>query len=206
LISDNTDGRGLVASLEREGGLRVVGSSVVLCGMGPVALSALLALIDARAASVSVVSRNVERGVEWLRHLRERLEHDAGAAPARDAAPAAGNSAWPSIEVIDYARAPLRLATAQALIDATPLGMSPTDGAVVAPEALREGLVVLDVVYGHGETALICAAREAGAIGIDGLGMLIEQAALTIEIWAQAQGIPVEAPRTLMRQAALNRL
>jgi shikimate 5-dehydrogenase len=73
---------------------------------------------------------------------------------------------------------------------------------VVAPEALREGLVVLDVVYGHGETALIREARKAGATGIDGLGMLIEQAALTIEIWARAQGAPVEAPRAVMRQAA----
>jgi shikimate 5-dehydrogenase len=84
--------------------------------------------------------------------------------------------------------------------------MHPDDAPVVAPEALGPGLVVLDVVYGHGETALIQAAREAGAQAFDGLGMLIEQAALTIEIWAREQGQQLKAPRTLMRQAALEAL
>jgi shikimate dehydrogenase len=82
--------------------------------------------------------------------------------------------------------------------------MNPSDGAVVPLEALRPDMTVLDVVYGHGETALLKGARAVNAKAIDGLGMLIEQAALTIELWAHARGIPVEAPRALMRQAALN--
>jgi shikimate dehydrogenase len=61
---------------------------------------------------------------------------------------------------------------------------------------------VLDVVYGHGETALLQGAWAAGAKAFDGLGMLVEQAALTIEIWARAQGMELVAPRVVMEQAA----
>jgi shikimate dehydrogenase len=81
--------------------------------------------------------------------------------------------------------------------------METNDETVIPPEALKPSLAVLDVVYGHGETALLKAAREVGATALDGLGMLIEQAALTIEIWAQAQGIPLVAPRDIMRHVVI---
>jgi shikimate dehydrogenase len=209
LRGDDTDGRGMVASLEREGGITVAGSSVLLCGTGPVASSALLALISAGASSIVVASRNVAAGVERVESLQSRL-----AALQGDATVALGSVALgvttqegslfaPVIQVVDYAQAAACLKTADILIDSTPLGMNPGDGAIVPPEALRPGLVVLDTVYGHGETALLRNVREAGGIAIDGLGMLIEQAALTIELWAEAQGLTLEAPRETMRQAAL---
>jgi shikimate dehydrogenase len=194
LVGDSTDGRGLVASLERDGGVAVAGSSVVLCGTGPVALSVLLSLIDAQVASVSVLSRDPHAAREQLRSLCERLTPErAEALPL------------PKLSLATYGEAATCLEAADILIDATPVGMNPTDAPVVAPEALKAGLVVLDTVYGHGETALLRAARAVGAVAIDGLGMLIEQAALTIEIWARTQGCPVEAPRALMRHAALNK-
>jgi shikimate dehydrogenase len=235
LRGDNTDGRGLVASLEREGGLSVADASVVLCGTGPVALSALLALIESKAARVSIVSRDVQRGSERLRLLnarlnRERLRVAAGRADAEPDAPdgtaqagdapdkqaVSGALAWakdvpdepsapsvlPETRLVSYGDVASCLETADLLIDATSVGMGSADEAVVPLETLRPGLVVLDVVYGHGETALIKGARERGAVAIDGLGMLVEQAALTIEIWARAQGTPVEPPRPLMHQLA----
>jgi shikimate dehydrogenase len=214
LASDSTDGRGLVASLEREGGIAVAGSSVVLCGTGPVALSVLLSLIDAQVASVSILSRKPHEAREALRILRERLasEHSAhernpqAVDDAGDASSASVQSPLlPKMWLAGYDAAAACLETADILIDATPIGMNADDAPVVSPEALKPGLVVLDTVYGHGETALLRAARAVGAVAVDGLGMLIEQAALTIEIWARAQGTPVEAPRALMRQTALSR-
>jgi shikimate 5-dehydrogenase len=117
-----------------------------------------------------------------------------------------GRFILPAMRFISYAEAATSLETADILIDATPLGMGAADGAVVPLEALRPGLVVFDAVYGHGETAIIRGAREAGAVAIDGLGMLIEQAALTVEIWAQERGTPVEVSRATMRRAALEQV
>jgi shikimate dehydrogenase len=222
LRGDNTDGYGLVASLEHEGGARVAGSSVVLCGTGPVALSALLALIELKAASICVASRDIRKGQERLRLLCSRLgdggDHGQRSAPTSNACapsiPQRGNDPQafcgetdeplrlPEMRVVDYAKLAACLETADILIDATPVGMTPTDGTVVPLAALRPGLVVLDAVYGHRITALIRGARERGVVAIDGLGMLVEQAALTIEIWARTQNTPIEAPRELMYECA----
>jgi shikimate dehydrogenase len=219
LRGEDTDGRGLIASLEHEGNATLTGSSVVLCGTGPVALSVLLALIDARVASVTVVSRDIDSGAERLKRLRERLGKErwlialkgVGSLPPAQLNVEMQNLSrtmkeqfpLPALQIVDYAQVAACLEAADILIDATPVGMSPGDASVVPPAALRPGLIVLDTVYGHGETALIKAAREAGAVAIDGLGMLIEQAALTIELWAAAQGRSLTAPRETMRRAAL---
>ena len=219
---DNTDGRGLVAALEGEAGCSLANASVVLCGTGSVALSVLLALLERPAASVSIASRNPEQALEQVRNLCDRFEKARRLKLIRQLSTASvyqmGRDIQsqlqspehlpplPPLHIIGYDEVAAHLEAADVLIDATTVGMHPDDAPVVAPEALGPVLVVLDVVYGHGETALIQAAREAGAQAFDGLGMLIEQAALTIEIWAREQGQQLKAPRTLMRQAALEAL
>ncbi|MDR0350133.1 MAG: shikimate dehydrogenase [Coriobacteriales bacterium] len=196
LLGDDTDGRGLTASLERRGNMTLAASSVVLCGTGPVARSTLVALAKARVASVCVASRDVARATERLIKLRDRLE-------AADLLLGAGvGLCLPAVKVVGYEGIAAELREADVLIDATTLGMKPKDASPVPSKALREGLIVLDVVYGHGETALIRQARKKGAIAIDGLDMLVEQAALTIELWAKERGLALSAPRNLMRRAA----
>jgi shikimate dehydrogenase len=48
---------------------------------------------------------------------------------------------------------------------------------------LRAGAVVNDIVYAPLTTELLRAARAADLIAVDGLGMLINQAALSFEAW-----------------------
>jgi len=51
-------------------------------------------------------------------------------------------------------------------------------------------------VYPPGDTPFLAAARSAGARALDGLPMLVEQAALAFELWT---GLP--APRDAMTAA-----
>ncbi|MCL2883678.1 MAG: hypothetical protein FWF30_04350, partial [Coriobacteriia bacterium] len=115
-------------------------------------------------------------------------------APLSSAAP-------PPIRACSYAQAEAELPGIQVLIDATTLGMQPGDPAVVSPQFLHSGLYVLDLVYAHGQTALVTAARAAGAQAEDGLGVLVEQAALALEFWCAQQGLQLKAPRSAMRAA-----
>lgn len=186
----NTDGRGLLTALKRQLDIEVRGASVVLCGTGPVALSTLFALIEDAAASVSIVSRDTEKGRDLTARLLTRL----------------GEAPLPCLEVIGYGEVASPLEEADLLINATTVGMHPGDASVVPPTALRAGLSVYDVIYGHGETALIAAARQAGAKACDGVGMLVEQAALTVEIWARESGYTLTAPRGLMYEVAFEQL
>ncbi|MGB8862250.1 MAG: hypothetical protein WCC60_23545, partial [Ilumatobacteraceae bacterium] len=71
---------------------------------------------------------------------------------------------------------------AEILVNATSIGMG-SDDLPCDPAVLRRGQVVADIVYHPRETALLRAARLAGAITVEGLGMLVHQAALQQQLW-----------------------
>jgi shikimate dehydrogenase len=185
IAGTSTDGAGIVRSLERDGDVDIAAARVLICGTGPTAAAALVALAEVPAASIAVLSRDVRRAQALI---------DAAGAPLAEAA----GSVWAA----GYDEAPGLLRDATVLVDATSLGMRLGDPAVLPVELLGLQHTVLDVVYGQGQTALLRGAMAAGARAFDGLGMLVEQAALTIELWAQAQGRAVQAPRAVMLQAA----
>jgi shikimate dehydrogenase len=64
-------------------------------------------------------------------------------------------------------------------------------------EALHRGHVLADLVYHPIETPLLRGARDRGAAIVDGLGMLVHQAALQVERWTGR-----DAPVAVMRAAA----
>src|SRR5690606_37097647 len=81
------------------------------------------------------------------------------------------------------------VAEADLVVNATPVGMGESDELVVAP---APGAVYADLVYHPLETPLLRAARAVGAPAVDGLGMLVHQAALQVERWTGAEA-PVSA-------------
>jgi shikimate dehydrogenase len=92
--------------------------------------------------------------------------------------------------------------SADLVVNATPVGMSLDDPSPVPASWLREGQVVLDMLYQRPETPLLRAAAQAGARGVGGLGMLVAQGALAIDIWAGGEIAQVRTPRDVMRAAA----
>ncbi len=85
------------------------------------------------------------------------------------------------------------------VVNATPVGMFPETDANPWPAdvPLPPAAAVYDLVYNPAETALMRAARAAGLPACSGLGMLVEQAALSFERWTGKA-----APRLAMLQAA----
>jgi shikimate dehydrogenase len=69
------------------------------------------------------------------------------------------------------------------LVNTSPLGMKGFDPLNVDLSPLPEGAVVYDIVYAPLETALLKQARTLGLDTVDGLEMLIGQAALAFEIF-----------------------
>jgi shikimate dehydrogenase len=169
LEGHNTDGDGLVASL-RDAGVDVAGARAVLIGAGGAGRSIALALGRGGAADVAVVNRSAD-----------------AARFAADLAGAAGRVA-PAESVAD----------AGIVVNATPVGMGLDAGAVPIDTSLRgAGQVVVDIVVHPLDTAFLQAARAAGATTVDGLGMLVHQAALAFTLWTGH-----EAPVAAMRAAA----
>ena len=174
LVGHSTDGAGFVASLV-EADVVVAGRSIVVLGAGAAARAVIDALARAGAASVTVVNRSIDRA-----------EH--AAALAGDAG-RVGDAA----DVADVAGADI-------VVNATSVGMA-SDELPIDASLLRVGQVVADLVYHPLETALLRAAAAAGARTVDGLGMLVHQAALQQQLWLG------DLPDTaVMRAAALREL
>jgi shikimate 5-dehydrogenase len=96
--------------------------------------------------------------------------------------------------VADLARHPWDV-----LINATPVGSAVApDQTPVPAERHRPGTVVFDMVYDPLETRLLREAQTAGCTIIDGLQMLLAQAAVQFETWTGEK-----APLDVMRSAAL---
>jgi shikimate dehydrogenase len=89
-----------------------------------------------------------------------------------------------------------QLADIDLIVNATPLGMNPSDPAPVPARLLSPHHIVFDCVYRPSKTALLRAAGEAGARGANGLSMLLHQGALSFSIWFNR-----EAPLETMRSA-----
>ena len=173
LTGDNTDGRGLVAALRRGGHFDPRGHRCLVVGAGGAARSVIAALADAGAAEVVVVNRTRAR--------------------AETAAALAGSVGRVG-EAADAGHCDL-------VVNATPTGMAGSSGSSgsSAPDqwALDPGLLgshplVVDLVYHPAVTPWLEAARSQGAEVLNGMGMLVHQAALQLEEWT-GQEPPVDA-------------
>lgn len=80
------------------------------------------------------------------------------------------------------------------VVNATPLGWRGER----LPVDPRSGQVVIDLVYAP--TPLLGSAREAGAVAVDGRGMLLYQAALAVEAWTGRRA-PLDAMRAALEVA-----
>lgn len=85
------------------------------------------------------------------------------------------------------------------VVNATPLGLH---GEALPEPYMRlgRGQVALDLVYGPAETPFLAAARANGAAAIDGVGMLVAQAAGSFERWT-ARSAPWDAMDAAVRAA-----
>jgi shikimate dehydrogenase len=164
LRGDNTDGAGFLASLGRAARFDPAGKRCLVVGAGGAARAVTLALAGADAAAVTVVNRTAARAVEVA-----ALAGTVGRA----------GKTGEGLEAV--------VAEADLVVNATPVGMEGSGaanaGSLFAPSLLHEGQVVVDLVYVPRPTPWLNAAREAGATTVDGLGMLVHQAAVQLELW-----------------------
>jgi shikimate dehydrogenase len=157
-IGHNTDGDGCCDALVEQGGARLRGATVVLLGAGGTARSIALALVR-RGSHVVIVNRTQSHAMDLVNSF-------------------SGFGDEVSISVGDQSA----IASASILINATSVGMNNSEMPVEA-SVLHNRLTVLDAVYSPLETALLAAARVAGATVVDGLWMLIHQARHQQKLW-----------------------
>jgi shikimate dehydrogenase len=171
LEGHNTDAPGFDRFLRHDARFDPAGRSVLLFGAGGAARACALALAREGVGRLTVVLRERARDAE----LRRAVE---GAGTAVDTV------------TFDDAAA----VEADLIVNATPLGMH---GEELPEVPLTRQTLVVDLLYHPATTPLVRRARAAGASAFGGLGLLLHQAALSLELWT---GHP--APLEVMSAAA----
>jgi shikimate dehydrogenase len=173
LIGDNTDRIGFRHGLESAGILAVSNDDVLVLGAGGAARACIVELQDGN--DVLVANRSMERAERLVASMPKEGEGELRAI------------GW------DEAR---QLKWVDLLVNATPLGMHGEDAlAGFAFDPLPP--MIADLVPVAAQTPLVRRAREAQHVFVmDGLLMLLHQAARSFELWT---GVP--APVEVMREA-----
>lgn len=171
--AENTDVAGLVGAL-REAGVTGVRRPVVL-GAGGTAQAALAALSSMGTGPVTVMVREPRR-TGALRETADRVGVELEVI-----------TGWPRT----------RLPEADLVVSTLPGDAA----AVFGSHAWAGGSTLLDVVYAPWPTGLASAAQAAGVQVVDGLSVLLHQAAVQVELMTGATA-PVDAMRTALLAAA----
>ncbi len=157
---DNTDGSGLVRDLADRHALDLRARRTLLIGAGGAARGVAPALVDAGIGDLYIINRTPERADALA---------DALGQPGR-----VHTRYWSDLG---------NLGGFDLIVNATAAGREqstmPLPNTIVGPRALA-----VDLSYGEAAIPFLAWARSAGcAQAIDGLGMLVEQAAESFALW-----------------------
>lgn len=188
LVGSNTDGEGFLRAIRAEFSIDLRDLRVMIIGAGGG---------TGRAIAWQCALENCERLVLVNRTLEKANALVEQLKPFFSGPRVLGPSARIEAVAWDESAMRMQLADIDLIVNATPLGMNPSDAAPVPARLLAPHHIVFDCVYASSKTALIRAAEEAGARGANGLSMLLYQGALSFSIWFNREA-PIEAMRVAL--------
>lgn len=163
----NTDDSGylrhLKASVAEASLSRAIGQSLVLGG-GGAARSIVAALLRGGAEHITVCNRSYDKANALISHLQ----------------PLKGEA---RLSALPWEKRHEALEHAGLLVNTTSLGVTGHAPLELSLDAMPAGGIVSDIVYAPLETPLLAEAKARGLIPVEGLGMLLGQAAEAFAAW-----------------------
>ena len=181
LIGYNTDGKGFFKSLPS---FKISGKRMVLLGAGGAAKAILAQAILDGVSQVSVFVRSAS--IEKTRPYLEKLQNETGFKVDLFA-------------LEDVSELQSRIIDSDLLVNATSVGMDGVSQPIPTSIVLPEKILVADVIYQPFETPFLKWARNQGNPAVNGLGMLLYQAAEAFQLWTGKE-MPTDQIWELLKQ------
>jgi shikimate dehydrogenase len=185
LVGSNTDGEGFLRAIRSEFSVDLRDLRVMIIGAGGGtgrAIAWQCALENCER--LVLVNRTLEKANAITERLRPFFMEPRVLGPVA------------RLEAVGWEESAMRMQIADIdlIVNATPLGMNPSDPAPIPGRLIAPHHMVFDCVYGPSNTALLRAAEQAGARSTNGLSMLLRQGALSFSIWFDRDP-PIDAMR-----------
>ena len=159
LVGDNTDGVGLVRDIKLNHRFEIQQRRILLLGAGGAVRGALSALVAEDPAEITIANRSADKALQ----LKTEFEHLVKLTA----------SGFGDLDAIGF----------DLVINGTSLSL---EGKLppVSKAVISSACCCYDMMYGDSDTVFVSWARANGAVlALDGLGMLVEQAAESFTIW-----------------------
>ncbi len=185
-VGFNTDTRGFLTSLQKEGKFRPKGKQVLILGAGGSARAVAYALAKEGARAITVANRTEARAKKIIsdyRKLFRRVE-------------------WKSLGLKGSRPESFRnfARRIDLVVNATSVGLKPGDPALVdAKDFPNRKAFFVDLIYRPAETRFLRLARGRGHRTLNGLGMLLYQGAAAFELWTGRKA-PIETMRAALKE------
>mgnify|MGYP006156044797 CR=1 FL=1 len=164
ICGDNTDGVGLMTDLKLNNKIAIKGQRVLILGAGGAVRGVMATLVHEQGASISIVNRTLSKAELLVEEMRSMTALEAMSYELLQEAASTGRSYDLIIN-----------GTSSSLQG----DMLSLDGKLIAP-----GCCCYDLMYAETDTPFLQWAKQHGASkSIDGLGMLVEQAAEAFALW-----------------------
>ncbi len=158
ILGDTTDGEGLIRDITENLGISIAGKSVLILGAGGAVASVIAPFLQEQAQKVVIANRTVSRAQELVRRFSGL--GDIGAS---------------GFDELDQAFDIVINGTSSALQQAH---------LPISAEVFGAGALAYDLFYAREETPFLQFARAHHVLCLaDGLGMLVEQAAVAYFLW-----------------------
>ena len=163
VYGENTDGIGFTRALEKKTKFNFSNKSIYILGAGGASYGIISELIGKKVAKIYVTNRTKQKTIQLIKHFKTKnKEIKLEFVEWKDLAP---NS---DVDLI---------------INTTSFGMKDNECIKINMNNLRDTLIFVDIIYSPKETELLKLFKKEGFVCMNGLNMLIEQAAVSFELW-----------------------
>ena len=163
LFGDNTDGIGLMRDIKHNHQVKIKQLRVLIMGAGGAVRGILAPLLEQKPATITIVNRTLGKAVQ----LADLFTHSTTEKQLISAC------AYDALDGKEF----------DLIINGTSASLQ-GDLPPLPDNILAEGACCYDMMYGKEPTPFLrWAAQQGASLCFDGLGMLVEQAAVSFELW-----------------------
>jgi shikimate dehydrogenase len=168
LIGYNTDVNGIVESLTQYKS-QISGNEICVIGAGGSARAVIYTLIrNFKPKKIYLINRTEQHAEALKQHFKSKMKFN--------------DIVTKELQQPDLINV---LTNCSLIVNSTPIGMYPTmdDSVLSTPDVFVKDQVVFDLIYNPVKTKFLQLAESKGAVTVNGLNMLVQQAAKSFTLW-----------------------
>ena len=163
VYGENTDGIGFTRALEKKTKFNFSNKSIYILGAGGASYGIISELIKKKVKKIYVTNRTKQRTIQLLNFFKTKNKEI-------------------NLEFVEW-KDLVPNSDVDLIINTTSFGMKDNECLKIDINNLKDTLIFVDIIYNPKETELLKLFKKEGFVCMNGLSMLIEQAAVSFELW-----------------------